>query len=88
MPMPVNPAVAVAAAPTPMASKPMTVVTDSSRVQNQELTPVQIEQLVRREAYRLAEARNFRGGSPVEDWLTAEMMVKSQLHARGVMSKA
>ena len=42
-----------------------------------------LEQLVRREAFKRAQLRQFRGGSPTQDWFAAEASVKAQLSARG-----
>jgi len=39
------------------------------------LTPEQRNQLISETAYYLAELRNFQGGDPVQDWLTAEKKV-------------
>jgi hypothetical protein len=41
--------------------------------------------MVRRTAYRLAQRRQFRGGSPSQDWFTAEAAVKADLQSRGIL---
>jgi hypothetical protein len=43
----------------------------------------ELEQLVRQEAFRLAQRRHFRDGTPEQDWFAAEATVKAQLTARG-----
>jgi hypothetical protein len=43
------------------------------------------ELMVRRTAYRLAQRRQFRGGSPSQDWFTAEAAVKADLQSRGIL---
>jgi len=42
------------------------------------------ELMVRRTAYRLAQRRQFRGGSPSQDWFAAEAAVKADLQSRGI----
>lgn len=44
----------------------------------------EVEQLVRQEAFRLAQRRHFRDGTPEQDWFAAEAAVKAQLQARGI----
>ncbi|MDP2274808.1 MAG: hypothetical protein Q8N23_16730 [Archangium sp.] len=39
--------------------------------------------LVRAEAYRRAHTRNFRNGSPFQDWVNAEAAVSGKLAAEG-----
>jgi hypothetical protein len=48
------------------------------------MTRAEFEATVRREAWLLAEARSFRNGSPLEDWLRAETAVRARLQAEGV----
>ena len=66
------------AAPPRMEMKPATDAAPKKGITREEL-----EQLVRTEAYRRAEARNFRNGSPVQDWLSAEAAVAARLAAEG-----
>lgn len=40
--------------------------------------------LVRQEAYNRAARRNFRNGSPFQDWVNAEAAVSGKLAAEGV----
>ncbi len=40
--------------------------------------------LVRKEAYRCAARRNFKNGSPFQDWVNAEAAVSGKLAAQGV----
>lgn len=40
--------------------------------------------LVRREAYNRAARRNFKNGSPFQDWVNAEAAVSGKLAAEGV----
>lgn len=40
--------------------------------------------LVRKEAYQRAARRNFRNGSPFQDWVHAEAHVSGQLASQGV----
>ncbi len=47
------------------------------------ISRAELEELVRLEAFRLAQRRQFRGGSQVQDWFAAENLVKTQLAARG-----
>jgi len=42
------------------------------------------ELMVRRTAYQLAQRRQFRGGSPAQDWFAAEAAVKADLQSRGI----
>lgn len=44
----------------------------------------ELELMIRREAYKRAQARHFRGGSPSQDWFAAEAAVKAELHSKGV----
>ncbi|MFO0596366.1 MAG: DUF2934 domain-containing protein [Myxococcaceae bacterium] len=44
----------------------------------------QLDLMIRRAAYQRAQARQFRGGSPAQDWFAAEAAVKAELNARGV----
>jgi hypothetical protein len=43
------------------------------------------ELMVRRTAYRLAQRRQFRGGSPSQDRFTPEAAVKADLQSRGIL---
>lgn len=43
-----------------------------------------LELMIRREAFKRAQARQFRGGSPAQDWFAAEASVKAELHSKGV----
>lgn len=49
------------------------------------MSHAELERLVRREAFRLAQRRQFRQGSPVQDWFAAETAVKAQLAAQGIV---
>ncbi|MBL8916593.1 MAG: DUF2934 domain-containing protein [Archangium sp.] len=44
----------------------------------------ELELMIRREAFKRAQARHFRGGSPAQDWFAAEAAVKAELHSKGV----
>ncbi|MFT3712793.1 MAG: DUF2934 domain-containing protein [Archangium sp.] len=44
----------------------------------------ELELMIRREAFKRAQARQFRGGSPANDWFAAEAAVKAELSSRGV----
>lgn len=44
----------------------------------------ELEKMIRLAAFKRAQARHFRGGSPTQDWLAAEAAVKAELHSRGV----
>lgn len=44
----------------------------------------ELELMIRREAYKRAQARHFRGGSPSQDWFAAEAAVKAELASKGV----
>lgn len=39
--------------------------------------------MIEETAYFIAEARGFSGGSPMDDWLTAETLVDQQLSGQG-----
>lgn len=78
------------AAPALAAKTPVTVpVLAAAKTSVVETAPVrtisraELEELVRLEAFRLAQRRQFRGGSQVQDWFAAENLVKTQLAARG-----
>ncbi len=49
-----------------------------------EITREAFELRVRRAAWRRANARGFRNGSPFEDWIQAEAEVRAQLDAEGL----
>mgnify|MGYP000213890395 CR=1 FL=1 len=38
----------------------------------------ELELMIRREAFKRAQARQFRGGSPANDWFAAEAAVKAE----------
>lgn len=48
-----------------------------------EVTRAEFMDLVRKEAYRRAATRNFRNGSPFQDWVNAEATVSGKLAAEG-----
>ena len=48
-----------------------------------EVTRDEFMELVRAEAYRRATRRNFRNGSPFQDWVNAEAAVSGKLIAEG-----
>ncbi len=43
----------------------------------------EVDALVREAAFLLAKRRNFRNGTPTQDWLAAEVFVNERLTARG-----
>ena len=43
----------------------------------------EVDALVREAAFLLAKRRNFRNGTPTQDWLAAEAFVNERLTARG-----
>lgn len=47
------------------------------------VTRAEFVTLVRTEAYRRAHTRNFRNGSPFQDWVNAEAAVSGKLSAEG-----
>ncbi len=47
------------------------------------LSREEFEAIVRREAYMRAQQRGFRNGSPLEDWVAAEIEVRARLSAEG-----
>ena len=48
------------------------------------LTRAEFLDLVRKEAYRRAVRREFKNGSPFQDWVNAEASVSGKLAAEGV----
>lgn len=48
------------------------------------LTRAEFLDLVRKEAYRRAARRDFKNGSPFQDWVNAEASVSGKLAAEGV----
>jgi hypothetical protein len=44
----------------------------------------ELDLMIRREAFKRAQARQFRGGTPANDWFAAEAAVKAELQSRGV----
>ena len=48
-----------------------------------EVTRAEFMAMVRKEAYRRAAMRNFRNGSPFQDWVNAEASVSGKLAAEG-----
>lgn len=48
------------------------------------VTRAEFLDLVRKEAYQRAARRNFRNGSPFQDWVHAEAHVSGQLASQGV----
>ena len=48
-----------------------------------EVTRAEFMEMVRKEAYRRAAMRNFRNGSPFQDWVNAEAAVSGKLAAEG-----
>ena len=48
------------------------------------LTRAEFLDLVRKEAYRRAARREFKNGSPFQDWVNAEASVSGKLAAEGV----
>ena len=69
-------AAAVAAAPAVVLPEPILAPV-------REVTRAEFLSLVRKEAYRRATHRNFRNGSPFQDWLNAEAAVSGKLAAEG-----
>ena len=47
------------------------------------VTRAEFMDMVRKEAYRRAALRNFRNGSPFQDWVNAEAAVSGKLAAEG-----
>lgn len=43
----------------------------------------QWHRMISEAAYFLAQKRSFKSGSPLEDWLAAEELIKKQLSDRG-----
>lgn len=67
-------------AATVTAAKPAPVV----EAKPERVMPKQeVEQLVREAAFLFAKQRNFRNGTPTQDWLAAEAFVNERLVARG-----
>jgi len=48
------------------------------------LSRAEFMELVRKEAYSRAARRNFKNGSPFQDWVNAEAAVSGKLAAEGV----
>ena len=69
-------AAAVAAAPAVVLPEPILAPV-------REVTRAEFLDLVRKEAYRRATHRNFRNGSPFQDWVNAEAAVSGELAAEG-----
>jgi hypothetical protein len=78
---------AKAAAPAPVVvEKPAVAVKDVPVMAAPTRTVSRAEflDLVRKEAYQRAARRNFRNGSPFQDWVHAEAHVSGQLASQGV----
>jgi hypothetical protein len=71
------PAVLETVAPTPAP-----VATPAAAVRT--LSRAEFMVLVRKEAYSRAARRNFKNGSPFQDWVNAEAAVSGKLAAEGV----
>lgn len=67
---------AIAAAPAVVLPEPVLKPT-------REVSRAEFLALVRKEAYRRASTRNFRNGSPFQDWVNAEAAVSGKLAAEG-----
>jgi hypothetical protein len=59
------------------------VVAEVVAAPTREVTRSEFMQMVRKEAYRRAAMRNFRNGSPFQDWVNAEAAVSGKLAAEG-----
>jgi hypothetical protein len=59
------------------------VVAEVVAAPTREVTRAEFMAMVRKEAYRRAAMRNFRNGSPFQDWVNAEAAVSGKLAAEG-----
>ena len=74
-----KPVVKVEAVVTAPVAKVEAVVTAPMNV----VAKHEVDALVREAAFLLAKRRNFRNGTPTQDWLAAEVFVNERLTARG-----
>lgn len=47
--------------------------------QPKDVSPEKLHELIRTRAYEIYRSRGCSGGNPVNDWITAEKQIKSQL---------
>ena len=82
----VETAKAAVPAPVVVVEKPVVAVKDVPVMAAPTRTVSRAEflDLVRKEAYQRAARRNFRNGSPFQDWVHAEAHVSGQLASQGV----
>lgn len=77
------------AEPKPAAKVEAVVIAPVAKVETVVAAPVnvvakqEVDALVREAAFLLAKRRNFRNGTPTQDWLAAEAFVNERLTARG-----
>ena len=78
-------AVALVAKPEPevIAALPPVTLPEPLVAPVRVVTRAEFVTLVRTEAYRRAHTRNFRNGSPFQDWVNAEAAVSGKLSAEG-----
>ena len=73
----------------PVAKVEAVVIAPVAKVETVVAAPVnvvakqEVDALVREAAFLLAKRRNFRNGTPTQDWLAAEAFVNERLTARG-----
>ena len=80
---PAVPQVEVEAAPVVTEAAPV-VDSAPAAVEPMHVKRSEFTQWVREAAFKLAQDRHFRNGSPTEDWLQAEAYLTQQLAHRGV----
>lgn len=79
-----TPSVETPSVETPSAETPAVESVEVAAVAMPSITREAFELRVRRAAWRRANARGFRNGSPFEDWIQAEAEVRAALDAEGV----
>ena len=67
-----------------IAAAPAVVLPEPVAAPARTVTRPEFMELVRKEAYRRATRRNFKNGSPFQDWVNAEAAVSGKLAAEGV----
>lgn len=68
---------------TPPAQPEEPAIIEAMAPPSRTLSREEFEAMVRREAYMRAQQRGFRNGSPLEDWVAAEIDVRARLTAEG-----
>jgi hypothetical protein len=71
----------VASKPAPVAKVEVVAVVEAPPVKL--ASKNEVDALVREAAFLFAKRRNFRNGTPTQDWLAAEAFVNERLTARG-----